>query len=52
MQEYYEGYNARREQAIAAGDTFEEEERQWEEIQSNPFKCIEEKYVVGLDTMG
>lgn len=51
-QEYLEGFNARKEQAQNAGEPFEEEERQWEEIEARPFSSFEEKYVVMLDTLG
>lgn len=50
--EYYESFNARKEQAVNAGEVFDEEERQWEEIECRPFACVEEKYVVMLDTLG
>lgn len=50
--EYYDGFNSRRGNALNNGDTFDEEERQWEEIECRPFACIEEKYVVSLDTLG
>jgi len=38
--------------AIAAGQDFEPEERVWEEINIDPFRTEDQKYVVCLDTMG
>jgi hypothetical protein len=50
--EYYEGFNARKEQAASNGDPFDEEERAWEEIEIKPFANIQQSWVVMLDTMG
>jgi len=42
-----------KEQAAAAGTTWEpSEEREWPEITTSPFRTVEERYVVCLDTMG
>ena len=37
---------------MSAGEAFDEEERNFEQIESPPFRTVEEKFVVGLDTMG
>jgi hypothetical protein len=50
--EYYEGFNARKEAAVSAGEVFDEEEREWEVIEQKEFTSVEEKYVVMLDTLG
>lgn len=50
--EYYEGYEDRKAAAQNNGDTFDEEERQWEEIDIQAFLTQEVKYVVMLDTLG
>ena len=50
--EYYDGFNARKETALANGEPFEEEEREWEVIDVKPFITQEEKWVVMLDTLG
>jgi hypothetical protein len=50
--EYEEQLSARKEQAAANGETLEDEERTWEEIDYTPFKTNEEKFVICLDTLG
>ena len=50
--EYEEQLSARKEQAAANGETLEDEERTWEEIDYTPFKTNEVKFVICLDTLG
>lgn len=50
--EYYEGFNSRKEAAVNNNEPFEEEERQWEVIETKPFASVESQWVVMLDTLG
>ena len=50
--EFDEQQAAAKEQAIANGTEFVPEEREWPEINTEPFQTQDEKYVVCLDAMG
>ena len=52
MTEYQEAYATRKETALTAGEIFDEEERTFESIECSGFKTADEKYVVGIDTLG
>lgn len=50
--QFEEEQKAARESKAANGETFDEEERTWEEIEFAPFQTHQEQYVVCLDTLG
>lgn len=50
--EWEEEKQHEREEKERAGEAYEPEPREWEEIAEKPFDTFEEKYVVCLDTLG
>ena len=41
-----------KEQKLAAGEEYEKPEEPWQEIQADPFKSVEKKFVICIDTLG
>lgn len=50
--EYEEAQRQAKESKEAAGEVYEEEEKVWDEINFAPYQCVDEKFVVCLDSLG